>query len=417
MIKKQFPELYYFAPSIIVGKEGQYYYAMKYKDKYPFIKSSDASRVIGEIVNKLERGVVFLEKGDYVIDGKDLVLQKKGSNLVFIGETDPKGREWNPSGTTHIIMRNNGRLLDDGENWGYLKLKRIMITAEGEYSVVPLYFPKTVVDLEDCILRDYVIHKTNSDQFIRGGSGGPPAKPCRWNDVMIVDGRRGGTLGYHTMIYLWYEGFVWDGCSILIDQSESVEAPRFMHVVANTYAEIRNIDVYIANMVNKYNCFYWLDVDARLVNVQFPKYPDHVDRMIVTANYPKSIYLDNIRIAEAGPLTLVTVAGWSGGAPRIRYGETYARSGLGTVNGDGSTTDFALATHDLRPEVTDPSKFLVNVNPVSSDAIAGSPCSGYLSDENSDGVYETIRVKFTNAPPPGTGNVKVAWEVRYFGTL
>ena len=83
-------------------------------------------------------------------------------------------------------------------------------------------------------------------------------------------------------------------------------------------------------------------------------------------------------------------------------------SGTATFSGDGTTTDFLIGTHGLA--VTDPSKIVVKVTPASPDAIAASPCVGYVSDEDGDGKYESIRVKFASAPAAGTDNVKVVWE-------
>ena len=90
MIKKQFPELYYFAPTIIVGKEGQYYYAMKYKDKYPFVKSSDASEVIQSCVNALpDGGKIFIRSGTYyllspiTISSAGIVIEGEGPSTVL----------------------------------------------------------------------------------------------------------------------------------------------------------------------------------------------------------------------------------------------------------------------------------------------------------------------------------------------
>ena len=79
VIRKQFPELYYFAPSIIVGKEGQYYYAMKYKDKYPFIKSSSVKEVVQSAINSTERGIVFV-KG---VEEPSGITYKKGVAVIY----------------------------------------------------------------------------------------------------------------------------------------------------------------------------------------------------------------------------------------------------------------------------------------------------------------------------------------------
>ena len=85
-------------------------------------------------------------------------------------------------------------------------------------------------------------------------------------------------------------------------------------------------------------------------------------------------------------------------------------SGTATFSGDGATTDFLIGNHGL--VVTDPNKIVVKVTPVSADAIAASPCVGYCSDEDGDGAYESIRVKFASAPAAGTNNIVVTWEAQ-----
>lgn len=101
---------------------------------------------------------------------------------------------------------------------------------------------------------------------------------------------------------------------------------------------------------------------------------------------------------------------------RVRRNEGYLteNSGVATLSGDGTTTDFLIGEHGLSPSIDDPSKVIVKVTPASADAVAASPCVGYLSDENADGVYESIRVKFASAPASGTDNVRIVWmaEVR-----
>ncbi len=90
-------------------------------------------------------------------------------------------------------------------------------------------------------------------------------------------------------------------------------------------------------------------------------------------------------------------------------------SGVAVFSGDGSTTDFLIGEHGLSPTVDDPSNVVVRCSPASPDAISASPLVCYLSDEDGDGKYESIRVKFASAPPSGTNNVKVAWEAEYIG--
>ena len=93
MIRKQFPELYYFAPTIIVGKRDSYYYAMKYGDKYPFVKSSDALTVIEEARDSLTTGRIFLCDGTYelsdtlVIKKAEIVGESREGTILYYNGT------------------------------------------------------------------------------------------------------------------------------------------------------------------------------------------------------------------------------------------------------------------------------------------------------------------------------------------
>ncbi len=91
---------------------------------------------------------------------------------------------------------------------------------------------------------------------------------------------------------------------------------------------------------------------------------------------------------------------------RRNIGYLTENSGVATFSGDGSTTDFLIGDHGLA--VTDPSKIVVKVTPISSDAIDASPCIGYV-DPNDNAK---IRVKFASAPASGTDNVKIIWEAQ-----
>ena len=91
---------------------------------------------------------------------------------------------------------------------------------------------------------------------------------------------------------------------------------------------------------------------------------------------------------------------------RNNRGYTTESSGIATLSGDGSTTDFLIGDHGLA--VTDPTKIVVKVTPIGSDAIAASPCVGYVDPNDNT----KIRVKFASAPASGTDNVKIVWEAQ-----
>lgn len=84
-------------------------------------------------------------------------------------------------------------------------------------------------------------------------------------------------------------------------------------------------------------------------------------------------------------------------------------AGTATLSGDGTTTDFLVGPHNIVPAPTDPSSIAVYCTPASPDAINASPVTCYLSDEDGDGTYESIRAKFQTAPASGTDNVKLSW--------
>jgi len=104
-------------------------------------------------------------------------------------------------------------------------------------------------------------------------------------------------------------------------------------------------------------------------------------------------------------------------AAEIRERVKYSKSDYGvfTVSGDGVNNDLLLGQHKLPVDVTDPSKVVVECTPVSPDAIDASPVTCYLSDEDGDGVYESVRARFHKAPASGTDNVKVSYYIEYFG--
>ena len=82
----------------------------------------------------------------------------------------------------------------------------------------------------------------------------------------------------------------------------------------------------------------------------------------------------------------------------------YYNSGVATFSGDGVAKVFEIGAHGL--VTTDPSKIAVRVTPASSDAIAASPCVGYV-----DPVDNTkIKVKFSSPPDSGANNVQIVWH-------
>jgi len=115
-------------------------------------------------------------------------------------------------------------------------------------------------------------------------------------------------------------------------------------------------------------------------------------------------YLGKTLVNKVGTNTLA----W----PNIVIGGLQINSGTITLSGDGIVTDFLIGNHGLAENPTDRSRIYVKVTPASGDAVDASPCVAYVSDEDADGAYESIRVKFASAPVAGTGNVVVRWKAQ-----
>jgi hypothetical protein len=85
---------------------------------------------------------------------------------------------------------------------------------------------------------------------------------------------------------------------------------------------------------------------------------------------------------------------------------------MATLDGDGSSQQFTVGTTNLSIAPQAQNRGRVEVTPISADAIAASPVTGFFEDNNSDGVYEDVAIRFASAPASGTGNVVVRIDER-----
>jgi len=116
----------------------------------------------------------------------------------------------------------------------------------------------------------------------------------------------------------------------------------------------------------------------------------------IKSDYGDNEITGNYLISCTTPIT-------GSGIIKNNIGYTTENSGVATFSGDGVAKVFEIGAHGL--VTTDPSKIAVKVTPASSDAIAASPCVGYV-----DPVDNTkIKVKFSSAPDSGADNVKIVW--------
>lgn len=148
-------------------------------------------------------------------------------------------------------------------------------------------------------------------------------------------------------------------------------------------------------------------------NIFYPNQLGQTDEPVSISpdDVPSIIIEDNVFLNSSPD----RVFDWLPSSTKIRknYGFTTENSGTATLSGDGTTTDFLLGNHGLSPSINDPTRVLVKCTPASADAIAASPVVCYLSDEDADGIYESIRAKFASAPAAGTNNVKLIWKAEY----
>ncbi|MCD6209786.1 MAG: hypothetical protein J7J01_02625 [Methanophagales archaeon] len=146
-----------------------------------------------------------------------------------------------------------------------------------------------------------------------------------------------------------------------------------------------------------------------IISCQFRKLNPENTRTGVVAisvsNYYDKLIVRNCQFADTDYYDIGNITEWDFDGIMVEKAP-FKNSGTQTFDGDGTTTDFLIGDHGLA--VTDPSRIVVKVTPVSSDAIAASPCVGYVDPADNT----KIRVKFASAPASGTGNVKIVWEAQ-----
>ncbi|WP_440005292.1 right-handed parallel beta-helix repeat-containing protein [Halomicrococcus sp. SG-WS-1] len=81
-----------------------------------------------------------------------------------------------------------------------------------------------------------------------------------------------------------------------------------------------------------------------------------------------------------------------------------------TFSGDGASTTFVVSSHGLAQSPSSRSRIHAEATPVSSDAVDASPIEIYPVDDDNDGNYEALEIKFSNAPASGTDNVGIRWK-------
>jgi len=243
-------------------------------------------------------------------------------------------------------------------------------------------------DTEDLTIRDCKIivssdHETSGHLLYFYGCEGP----TKIENVAIINARGWSAIGLLTC-----KNVVVKGCKIYVDETNP--ANYGIWVNAN-------------NVIVENNRIFGAPTTGSITVRESAK------NVVVTKNIAeKKIYIrntvENVGVFENVVLGENIIV--ESGATNVRVykniGYLTENSGTETFSGDGSTTDFEIGAHGL--VVTDPSKIVVKVTPVSQDAINASPCVGYVDPADNT----KIRVKFASAPASGTGNVKITWEAQ-----
>jgi len=423
MIRRQFPELYYFAPSIIVGKEGQYYYAMKYRDKYPFIKSSDASEVIQSVIDhvSVNNGMVFLRSGVYEITkqinipackisivgesayGTEL---KAVSSLNSIFKIDPDA-VW--VRFAHLLMRSRSGTSPEAS---------ILIDASRTESSPRLLF------FEDVILRyagSRIVDLTNNEEayFLKCWIGVPDetadygiyVEDINGNlniERCVIEAKTSPIFFRRTLVEarpsaLFIDKTVIGGPDVSTNKGITLEGSvcligrvwtEKVQAVGITGQEdsgtgYRPDLILVGGRMNNPITGQFRTVYIRgLINFTEGAYHSYM------FNIDASIEVD-IEVFRTG-IRDVSIS-----APRVRVRDQLGyiinnvqSSGVAVFSGDGSTTTFRIE-HGLAKA---PSKYVVS--PLTPDAHADKTISA-------DDTY--IIITFDTAPPSGTDNLKFGW--------
>jgi len=133
-------------------------------------------------------------------------------------------------------------------------------------------------------------------------------------------------------------------------------------------------------------------------------YNGHTTSTLSHHLYEFDFYRTKLKIADAGTQNI----------KEDNIGYPNKTSGVSTFSGDGTATEFTIASHNLAENPTDQKRLFCEVTPVSADAQGASPCECYPYDADGDGAYEALRVKFSTAPPSGTDNVVVRFKAELY---
>jgi len=375
-------------------------------------ETSDAATAIQYAIDELgdEGGLIFLKKGEYEI--KSTINLK--SNIAIVGE---QGQAYHFAGVTRLkcsapafsigettykeaIRISNLALISDPVSQDYAIR---IIYSDGPCNqlifenLLILYFKKGIWfknngGMSNAVIRDaWMVGQSNGDPSIHfQGSGGVTVLNCHLDHVLFSDGDTG------------------------IEARDSNDRITFVNV--QLISHVSTVGMKVEGSYTKY---------VTLIGGNIEGYS--TAGILVDSAYLQQLIICNTSFYQgANPLIRLASStadgnlriGWDGITKkflraRIAQAETFnltksslLNKGRAVLSGDGVTTEFTLGAHGIVGLAgLEERRVKVIVVPESLDAIAASPCVGYVDPA----AKANIKVKFASAPAAGTGNVIVRW--------
>ena len=116
------------------------------------------------------------------------------------------------------------------------------------------------------------------------------------------------------------------------------------------------------------------------------------------------VIIKSERLIDAAIKTLGTPYG------KLDIPELGFNKGISIFSGNGIARDFLIGSHGLVERPTNPARISAYATPASPAALSAADSTVYASDEDGDGAFESLRVRFASAPATGTNNVTIRWK-------
>jgi len=417
--------------SYIIFKDGGLIKAKNGRTGQIEFSSSDAAAVIQYAVNKAD-GIIFIRNGSY--DIASIITLR--NDTIIVGE----GRK------TILNNTSEGFMIYIDQYTSNVRISNLKITSETSVNGIDCHGDNVIFDnlfLEKMAyaisMTAHVSCATVRDCLFTNGAGFSTAG----SDVLIsnnifdesgiVTVSGGNNINFLSNVFINsfgrvdYQGAIHvdvvvtniNGVVIAHNLIRFTENPPHKQHGIVVSGEARNTrsttNVIICNNIvdggafaNSLKGIYLHGYSAEYLNVKNVLVEGNIVKRTTTgfgiANTDTAMFINNRLYDVTNPISMDDVS--LNIVFKQNTGYITENSGTAIFSGDGTTDDFSIGAHGLA--VTDPNRIVVKVSPISSDAIAASPCVGYVDPADNT----KIRVKFARAPASGTDNVKIIWEAQ-----